>query len=90
MDQGHIVHVERAEGFKDEHLLYRFKEHEIQRGPDIKGEPTWQSVLPALDGRVVSDLAEAQKSKKIDTDFPQKSEDIPPLLFDEHNCDLFD
>ena len=57
----------------------------------LKGEPTWHNVLPHLDGKSVHPLSsDATLSSK--TDFHKKTHesDIPPLLFDHHNCDLFD
>ena len=44
-------------------------------------------MLPKLDGQTVINLEKAVGKA---TDFHEKTDDIPPLLFDKHNCDLFD
>ncbi len=101
MDLGVIVHVTREQKFIDGPYWYRYAEHEAARGKDIqvcfikvkflKGESTWHSVLPHLDGKSVHGLS-SDPTLSTHTDFHKKTNesDIPPLLFDHHNCDLFD
>ncbi len=57
----------------------------------LQGEPTWHTVLPDLSNPLIHPLS-SDPSISAHSDFHMKTHEaeIPPLLFDHHNCDLFD
>lgn len=84
-----IFHVLRDHDFKNTGLFYRFDVHEKSRGEPIQGE-SWHSMLKDLNGKEL----EPEEVKKViqgKSDWVEKAADyIPDMLFDEHNCDMFD
>jgi len=83
-----MAHVWRDHRFKNEGLFYRFFDDD--RISSQITDKSWHDVLPEIDGKELVSEKDYHDNLQGKTDMLEKSEHIPPMLFDKHNCDMLD
>ena len=91
LEKGYIKHVCGDHPYKPAGLFYRFKEDE-RDGGHTEDNVSWHSLLPALKDRGNIDPKDLPEALGNASDLIEKNDmdHLPHMMFDEHNCDLFD
>jgi len=92
IDMNLISHVTKDHAFKIEYLFYRFAEDEKDRGHAENETDSWHAVLPKLgeEGKIDPSKLEAALNGMSDILKKGDPNHVPHMMFDEHNCDLYD